>query len=202
MSKSKNNYPDPWLLFEKYGVDALRFYLLASPVMNADNSNFSEKGVEEVYKKILLLIYNVKNFYEINKKNSNKKYSDSKEVTDKWILSRLNELIKNSTEHFKKYNTIKVCNEIKDFVDDLSTWYVKINRDRIGEDENAIRTLEYILNEFSKVIAPIMPFMAEAIYRGVGAGKKKACIWKSGLSLRSMKNQKLKVKNYWKKWRK
>jgi len=167
MSKSKGNFPDPNILIKKYGVDALRFYLVSTSVMNADNFNFSEKGVEEVYKKILLLIYNVKNFYEINKKNSNKKYSDSKEVTDKWILSRLNELIKNSTEHFKKYNTIKVCNEIKDFVDDLSTWYVKINRDRIGEDENAIKTLEYALNEFSKIIAPIMPFVAEIIYQTI-----------------------------------
>jgi len=173
MSKKLNNYPDPKIIVEKYGADALRFYLLGSSVMNADNSNFSEKGVEEIYKKILLLTYNVKNFYEINKKDLKKKYLDSGEVTDKWILSRLNELIKNSTEHFKKYNTIKICNEIRSFVDDLSTWYVKINRDRIGEDENAIRTLEYILNEFSKVIAPIMPFVAEIIYQIIN-GKKES----------------------------
>lgn len=167
MSKKLNNYPDPKIIIEKYGADTLRFYLLSSSVMNADNFNFSEKGVDEIYKKIILLIYNVKNFYEINKKNIQKRYSESKEITDRWILSRLNEFIKNVTENFKKYNTIKVCNEIRDFVNDLSTWYVKINRERIDSDEDAIKTLEFVLNEFSKVIAPIMPFIAEIIYQTI-----------------------------------
>jgi len=168
MSKKLNNYPDPNLIFEKYGVDALRFYLISSSVMNADNFNFSEKGVEEIYKKVLLLLYNVNNFYSMYKISGKVANPESKEIIDKWIISRLNSVVKKVSEHMENYNTIKSCVEIKDFVDELSTWYVKLNRERIDDkDENAIKTLEFILNEFSKLIAPIMPFVSEIIFQTI-----------------------------------
>jgi isoleucyl-tRNA synthetase len=170
MSKSKNNFPNPWIIFEKYGVDALRFYLLSSPVMNADNLNFSEKNVDEVYKKVILLLNNVNNFYLMYRTNA-KADSSSKNILDKWIISRLNETIKNIEESMKNYNTIKACSEIRTFTEDLSTWYVRRSRERFAEDRNAEKTLRYVLNEFSKAIAPIMPFIAEKIYQSVNSEK-------------------------------
>jgi len=167
MSKSKGNYPDPWIIFQKYGVDSLRFYLLSSVVMGAESLNFSERSVEEIYKKVLLLLYNVNNFYGLYKKKTTGRLS-LKNVLDEWIVSRLNGLIRNVGDDFEKYNTISACSEIKKFVDDLSTWYVRRSRDRFNDDDKDAReTLAFVLEELSKVIAPIMPFIAEIIYHNV-----------------------------------
>ena len=171
MSKSKKNFTDPLILVDEYGADALRFYLMSNSVMNADNMNFSDKGVEEVYKKVLVLLYNVNNFYYLYKgiKPSKKK---SNNILDNWIISRVEEVTLSVNNHLKNYNTIKACEEIKIFVDDLSTWYVRASRNRFNEeDSEAKATLGYVLEKFSKVIAPIMPFVAEIIFHNVVSEK-------------------------------
>ncbi|MEI7718779.1 MAG: isoleucine--tRNA ligase [archaeon] len=169
MSKKLSNYPDPMTVIEKYGVDALRFYLLGSIVMNADNFNFSEKGLEEVYKKVLMLLYNVDNFYSLYPNIKEKTKANSKNILDKWILSRLNDLNKKVDESYQNYDPIKVCSEIKFFVEDLSTWYVRRNRNRFSDgDVDAKTTLKEVLSTFSKIIAPLMPFIAEMIYQNLG----------------------------------
>ncbi|MBI2004456.1 class I tRNA ligase family protein [Candidatus Pacearchaeota archaeon] len=175
MSKSKNNFTDPMILINKYGVDALRFYLMASPVMNSDDINFSDKSVEEVYKKTILLIYNSLNFYESCKndeiKSLGKQTKPSNELTDQWILFRLNELGEKTKKYLEEYNTIKACVEIKDFVEDLSTWYLRINRERISEEKEAKETLRFVLDNFSKIISPILPFISEKIYQSLNENK-------------------------------
>jgi len=172
MSKSKNNFTDPMILINKYGADALRFYLMSAPVMNADDLNFSDKNVDELYKKIILLAYNSLKFYENYKLKEDKKIS-SEDITDKWILARLNEFILNVDNYLEKYNTIKSCNEIKEFIEDLSTWYIRINRERFNEnDKDAITTLKFVLEKFSKTIAPLLPFTAEKIYISVNENKE------------------------------
>lgn len=163
MSKSKNNFIDPMLLVDKYGADALRFYLMSCPVMNADNLNFSDKSVEEIYKRLMILLYNVNNFYGLHKDILETK-SKSENLMDKWILSRVNELNKSVEEFLKEYNTIKAGKEILKFVEDLSTWYVRRSRDRFNEKDNdAKTTLKYVLENLSKIIAPLTPFIAEKI---------------------------------------
>ena len=173
MSKSKKNFPEPNIIMNKYGADALRFYFLQSPLMNADNFNFSEKGVEEIYKKVLLLSYNVSNFYSDYKTDKNIGKEKLK-LIDEWILSRLNEVGISVESNLEKYNTIKACFEIRKFVDDLSTWYVRLNRDRFN-DENKIvpLVLKEILEKYSKIIAPIIPFVSEEIYQNLN-GKDKS----------------------------
>ncbi|VVB80319.1 Isoleucine--tRNA ligase [uncultured archaeon] len=171
MSKKLKNYPDPSYLIDKYGVDALRCYLLGSSVMNADNFNFSEKGVEEVYKKVLMLLYNVNNFYKLyaGKEKSN---PNSKNVIDKWIISRVHSLIHIVQDSLEKYDTITTANEIKIFVEDLSTWYVRRCRERFNENDlQAKETLKYILENFVKVSAPLMPFSSEIIWKELGNKK-------------------------------
>lgn len=172
MSKSKKNFPDPSVIIEKYGVDALRFYLLQSPVMNADNFNFSEKGVDEIYKKVILLLYNVNNFYSMYKTKENWGKEKLRDI-DKWIISRINETGIFVEEQYKKYNTIKVCDSIRNFVEDLSTWYVRVNRDRFNDgDKTAQKVLREVLDKLSKIIAPIMPFIAEKIYQTLNSEKE------------------------------
>lgn len=169
MSKKLSNYPDPMTVIEKYGVDTLRFYLLGSIVMNADNFNFSEKGLEEIYKKVLMLLYNVDNFYALYPNIKENSKPNSNNILDKWILSRLNNLNKKIDEYYLNYNPIKVCSETKVFVEDLSTWYIRRNRDRFNDgDKDAKTTLKEVLSTFSKIIAPLMPFVAEMIYRNLG----------------------------------
>lgn len=172
MSKSKGNFPDPWLLFEKYGVDSLRFYLLSSIVMNAESLNFSEKSVDEIYKKIILLLYNVNNFYALYKKKEKISAPKPKNILDKWIISRLNSFIKNTGGAFEGYDTITACSETKNFIDELSTWYVRRSRDRFNDDNKEARqTLGFVLGESAKVMAPVIPFVAEVIYHNVADEK-------------------------------
>ncbi|MBM3232004.1 isoleucine--tRNA ligase [Candidatus Pacearchaeota archaeon] len=169
MSKSKGNYPDPMILISKYGADALRFYLLSSPIMAAEDINFSERGVEEVHKKVILILLNTLNFYLMNSKGKAvmpKKHNH----LDEWILSRLAELSVQVTEGFDSYNTMVVAKEITKFVDDLSTWYVRRSRERFneGDDDIARGVLKHVLIETAKIIAPILPFVSEKIYRDLG----------------------------------
>ena len=166
MSKSKQNYTDPMILIEKFGVDTLRFYLMSSPVMGAENINFSDKLVEEVYKKVLLLLYNVSKFYSGHKISDSKIESSSDKIIDKWIISRLNETGKNVSKYYEEYNTIKVCSEIRAFIDDLSTWYVRLIRERVNDgDSDALNTLVFVLDRLSKISAPIIPFISENIFQ-------------------------------------
>jgi isoleucyl-tRNA synthetase len=166
MSKSKKNFPDPLKIIEKYGADSLRFYLLQSPVMNADNFNFSEKGLEEVYKKVLVLLYNVNNFYLPYMKKGDEKFEESEELMDKWIIAKTEHLREVIDNYLSEYNTVKACSFIKKYMDDLSTWYVRNTRERFNEeDARARKTLRYVLEKISIILAPIIPFVTEKIYK-------------------------------------
>ncbi len=167
MSKSKGNFTDPMILVEKYGVDALRFYLAGSNVMDADNMKFLDSQVDEIYKKVMVLLYNVNNFYGLYSEiKPSEKVSTN--LLDKWLVSKVELLKKNVSESLEGYNSIQACSDIRVFIDELSTWYVKLSRDRFNEgDKQAKGTLKYALTELSKVIAPIMPFIADRIYKDV-----------------------------------
>jgi len=179
MSKSKKNFTDPNKLLDEFGADAFRFYLMGSQVMNAQDMNFSDEGLREVSRKLVNILSNVKRFYELfGSENSKFDNEDSKNILDKWMISKTNRLIKNATETLDAYNTVKVCSDILDFVDVLSTWFVRRSRDRFksgGEEKaNAIETLAFALDRLSKVMAPITPFIAEEVYhalRGTGFTK-------------------------------
>jgi isoleucyl-tRNA synthetase len=166
MSKSKNNFPNPIKLFEKYGVDALRLYLITSPVMKADDLCFSEKGVDEVVKKVSLMILNILSFYKLFATGIEESVK-SKNILDKWILSKTESLKKEITEGYENYDLNKAAKPIAGFIDELSTWYVRRSRERFKSDEKeeAEQTLKYVLLEFSKIIAPIMPFIADYLYQ-------------------------------------
>ncbi len=175
MSKRLKNYPDPMGIVEKYGADALRYYLLASPAVRAESVNFSEKGVDEVNKKVVSKIRNVLSFYEMyanNEKSSSfpgraeGREPKSDNVLDKWILAKLNELAGKITEAMNNYGIDKAVRPIGEFVDDLSNWYIRRSRDRFkGEDkENAATVTRHVMLEFSKLMAPFVPFVAEEVY--------------------------------------
>lgn len=169
MSKHLNNYPDPMEIFEKYGADAVRYYLATSPVMRAEDLCFSEKGVDGVVKKVSLMILNILSFYKLFATGTEESVK-SKNILDKWILSKTESLKKEITEGYENYDLNKATKPIAGFIDELSTWYVRRSRERFksGDNKEAVQTLKYVLLEFSKVIAPIMPFMADYLYREFG----------------------------------
>jgi isoleucyl-tRNA synthetase len=177
MAKKLKNYPDPMLVMEKYGSDALRAYLLSSPVMLAENLNFSEKGVEESLRKNIMILWNVYKFYEMYGENISDeiKVPTGKKAIDAWIIAKLKLLSKEVTESFEAYNLPKATRPITDFVDELSTWYLRRSRDRFkeeGEDKEAVLvTLRYVLSELAKIMAPAMPFMAENLWQKVSGYK-------------------------------
>jgi isoleucyl-tRNA synthetase len=167
MSKKLKNYPDPSEVMEKYGADAMRFYMMNSPVVQADNLSFSENGVDEIVKKNLSRLYNVLAFYQLYQNETPAK-NNSKNLLDVWILSRLFELIETTIDGYESYRIDLAIRPLTDFIDDLSVWYLRRSRDRFKEDGNdkkdALATLRYVLLSLSKVIAPAMPFFAEYLF--------------------------------------
>jgi len=199
MSKRLQNYPDLSLTIDKYGADALRYYLLASPSVRAEDFCFSEKGVDEVVKKHIGRLNNVYTFYALyaEGKEASPVSADSKNVLDVWILARLAELVSEVEIALEKYELDRATRPIADFIDDLSTWYIRRSRDRFkSEDETdkklALSTTRYVLLELSKAIAPFMPFLAEDLYQKVKGVEGKESVH---LELWPGKNLKLKVQS-------
>ncbi len=180
MSKSKGNYTDPFANFDLYGADALRFYLMSGPVMASEDLRFADIELREMHNRVVNLLWNTYKFYELFDQHAPHDVDpgESPHVLDRWIHARLNEFIFESTAGYEAYDMPKALRPVRDFVDDLSTWYVRRSRDRVkGDDETdrayALATLRLVLLDTAKVIAPVMPFIADAIYRGAG-GKKES----------------------------
>ena len=175
MSKSKKNFPDPWMIFDRYGVDALRYYLMSDSIMDAEDLNFREKSLDEIYKKYILTLKNVVDFYLLFKGDDTQKKNSQKNlhILDQWILVKLKELQCEVSNRMESYEIVKAVRPIMDFVQELSTWYIRRSRDRFKKrDEAALLVLREVLEELAKIVAPFTPFMGEFVYRMVNGQKK------------------------------
>jgi isoleucyl-tRNA synthetase len=173
MSKRLKNYPDPMDVVSTYGSDALRYYLISSPVVGAQDLRFSEKGVDEVSKKLLQRLDNVLSFYGLYVDSAlhapRSTLHASENVLDQWIIARLDETKREVTEALEGYILDKASRPLMSFVDDLSNWYVRRSRDRFKSDDaddrlDALTTTRYVLSEFAKISAPFLPFYAEHLW--------------------------------------
>lgn len=178
MSKSLQNYPDPWDVMTTYGADALRYYLLSSPVVEASSLNFSERDLQTIVRGLLNLLWNVKKFYETYAEELDVKIGKplSAHVMDRWLFARFHTLLTEVTEHMDNYELAKATRPFRDFVDDLSTWWLRRSRDRMKSDNefekmDALKTLREILLETAKVMAPFTPFITERMYLDLGGPK-------------------------------
>jgi isoleucyl-tRNA synthetase len=171
MSKSKNNFPDPAKMIDLYGADTLRFYMMSSVVMQAENLFFNEREMREIYNKVINITLNILSFYKIYKtENSPTLNFNELGLMDRYILSRLKNCLEYTQIHLDEYNTVKACKQIREFIDELSTWWLRRSRERFrssdeADSQNAIATLEFVLSNFAKIIAPIIPFTAEIIWQ-------------------------------------
>lgn len=171
MSKSKKNYPDPSLLFERYGVDALRMYLMGSVVMKGENLNFSEDGVKEMYQKVVATTWNMYAFRALYVKRAVPDTCPAPvHVLDRWLVSKLNTFVSDVTEAMDGYDTTAACRIIIAFINEFSTWYLRRSRDRLATDTVSQDVFSYALVTLSKVMAPVTPFIAERIYQNMVDG--------------------------------
>ncbi len=192
MSKNYGNYPDPQEMLTKYGGDALRLYLLGSPVMRGEDILISETEYRNQVRGFLLILWNVYNFFISNAIVDNwqpENNIDVKELTnvlDKWILSRLSQIQLIVEKSLDEYNSPLMVATVWDFViKDVSTWYVRRIRDRVGptvannpDKTAAYQTLFIVLTTFSKILAPLVPFITEEMYRNLtGEESVHLCNW-------------------------
>ncbi len=164
LSKKLKNYPDPKEVFDKYGADALRMFLLSSTSIGEDY-RFSEERVKEVWRKIISSIENCYSFYETYKGEHEE--TESNNVLDKWIMSKIEKLNEEIVNLMDDYELTKSSRLFYDFLDNLSNWYIRRSRKRFQKAEEikeASFTLNYVLLKLSKLIAPFTPFIAEEIF--------------------------------------
>jgi len=181
MSKSVGGFTDPFDILDDQGADALRWFYLA----NVDpwvGVRFSVDGVREVQRRFLLTLRNVYQFFTIYARIDEfepkeiKFNPDRLSSLDRWILSRLNRTIGITRNSLEAYDVLSAARELERFIDDLSNWYVRRSRERFWRSEKdedkwaAYTTLYHILVEYSKLIAPFTPFVADEIYRNLAAG--------------------------------
>ena len=183
MSKSRGNTVDPFMLFDKYGADVLRWYLVyVSPPWTP--TKFDEEGLREVESKFFRSIRNVYNFFSLYANTDNIdpreffiEYNEREEI-DRWILSKYNSLVKEVREDMEIFELTRVVRAIQEFViEDLSNWYIRRTRRRfwsteLDDDKKAVYNTTYeILLGLSKMIAPFIPFTAEELYRNLTDGE-------------------------------
>lgn len=184
MSKRKKNYPDPLSVVDKYGSDALRLYLINSPVVRADSLRFQETGVKDVIKDVFLPWYNayrflVQNIELIKKEHGlefvfeEKKLQESNKYMDKWILSFTQSLLLFVKKEMSAYRLYTVVPRLVKFIDNLTNWYVRSNRKRLKSEfgpedgDIALHTLFAVVLTMVKVMAPFTPFLTEHMYQNL-----------------------------------
>lgn len=179
LSKRLKNYTPPEIIFDKYGADALRYFLLTSTPMGEDYI-VSEKRIAETFRRIMLTLWHSFIFLDTytNKECLAPKSVQPKNILDKWIVSRTNSLNEEVIKWMDKYELTKAARLFDDFIDDFSNWYVRRSRRRfqrpINEQEKkeATKIYSFVLLKLAKLAAPFLPFIGEEIYQHLGKGEQ------------------------------
>ena len=178
MSKRLKNYPDPMKVVHRYGADAIRLYMIHSPVVRAEDLRFSEKGVQEVMRHLLIPLWNAYSFFvtyaNIDGWSSDQATGEpSSNVLDRWINSSLETLIASVTTAMDGYDLQRAVRPFVQFIEDLTNWYIRRSRRRFWKSQDdddksqAYATLYHVLIQLTKVAAPFVPFISESIYRNL-----------------------------------
>lgn len=175
MSKRLKNYPEPLTVVNRYGADAVRLYLLSSPAVHAEDLRFSEKGVELILRQALIPFWNagvfLSTYAKIYQWQPKGKLATPEAEIDRWILSLLQKLIHDVTGAMDNYHLATAVDPFVGFIDQLTNWYIRRCRSRFWADEasqdrdEAFETLYTVLLTLSKIAAPFVPFLSDAIYQ-------------------------------------
>jgi isoleucyl-tRNA synthetase len=171
MSKSLDNYPDPNEIFDHYGADAMRWYLLSSPILRGADFSVTETGMRDTVRHVILPFWNAYYFLTLyaNAADAVGTFrTDQTDVLDRYLLGELRDLVADATDRMDVYDLFGACESIAGFLDTLTNWYIRRSRDRFWEgDQDAIDTLHTALATLSQVAAPLMPLVTEHVYGGL-----------------------------------
>ena len=171
MSKSLNNYPDPMMVFDTYGADAMRWYLLSSTILRGGDLAVTENGVRESVRHVVLPIWNTYSFFTMYANaagHTAQHRTDSSDPLDQYILGKLHALITDVTSAMDAYDLFAACGSVRTFLDVLTNWYVRRSRERFwAGDPEALDVLWTVLTTLCQVAAPLLPLTTEAVYRGL-----------------------------------
>jgi isoleucyl-tRNA synthetase len=175
MSKSLRNYPDVNEVFDRDGADAMRWFLLSSPILRGGNLIVTEQGIREGVRQLLLPLWNSYYFFSLyaNASNYEAKFStESKDVLDRYLLAKTHDLIIKVENAMDKYDSYVATNLLRDFADVLTNWYVRRSRDRFWEGSpEGFDTLYTVLETLCRVAAPLLPMVTEEVWKGLTNGR-------------------------------
>jgi isoleucyl-tRNA synthetase len=169
MSKSLRNYPDPMFVFDTYGSDAMRWYLLSSSILRGADFSVTESGIRETVRQVILPLWNSWYFLALYANAAGRTGSlrtDQTDVLDRYLLVELGSLVATVGAHMDDYDLFSACHAVAGFLDTLTNWYIRRSRDRFWSgDQDAIDTLHTALVTLCQVAAPLLPLTTEKIFR-------------------------------------
>ncbi|WP_410665233.1 isoleucine--tRNA ligase [Amycolatopsis sp. lyj-84] len=175
MSKSLRNYPDVNEVFDRDGSDAMRWYLMASPILRGGNLVVTDKGIRDAVRQAVLPLWNSYYFLALyaNAEGVEGQWrTDSKHVLDRYVLAKTHELVTDVEHALDTYDVAGACSTVRDFLEVLTNWYVRRSRDRFwAGEQDAIDTLHTVLEVTSRVVAPLLPLTTEVVWRGLTGGR-------------------------------
>ena len=173
MSKSLQNYPDPMKVFDTYGADAMRWYLLSSAILRGTDFSVTEQGIRDTVRQVLLPLWNSWYFLSLYANAENKSgavSTGSSNLLDRYILAKLQRTTVEVTLSMDKYDLFGACQQVRTFLDVLTNWYIRRSRDRFwAGDQDAINTLHTVLEVLVRLAAPLLPLITENIHAGLVA---------------------------------
>ena len=174
MSKSLRNYPDPNEMFDAHGSDAMRWYLLSSPILRGLDFSVSETGIRDTVRRVVLPFWNAYYFLTLYSRAAGlegRERTDQTDVLDRYLLGELNRLVADSTAALDAYDLYGACETVERFLDTLTNWYIRRSRERFWSgDQDAIDTLHTALVCLCRVSAPLLPLISEHVHGGLTGG--------------------------------
>ena len=183
MSKSLRNYPDVSEVLDRDGSDAMRWFLMSSPILRGGNLVVTEEGIRDAVRQVLLPVWSTYYFFTLyaGAARGGAGY-EAKAVTperaatlgdmDRYLLARTGDLVRAVTAQLDAYDIAGACESVRDYLDALTNWYVRTQRDRFwAEDDDAFDTLWTALETLTRVMAPLAPLLAEEVWRGLTGGR-------------------------------
>lgn len=175
MSKSLRNYPDVYDVFDRDGSDAMRWFLMSSPILRGGNLVVTEQGIREGVRQVLLPLWNTWYFFSLyaNAANYQAKFSlESVDILDRYLISKTRTLIQQVEADLNIFDSYAASARLRDYCDVLTNWYVRRSRDRFWEGKaEAFDTLYTVLEMVTRVVAPLLPMVSEEIWRGLTGGR-------------------------------
>ncbi|AKA97018.1 isoleucine--tRNA ligase [Corynebacterium ulcerans] len=171
MSKSRQNYPNVNEVFDRDGSDAMRWFLMSSPILRGGNLIVTEQGIREGVRQALLPMWNAYSFLQLYSSKPAEWSVDSTDVLDKYILAKLHDVVRGVGEALDNTDIAQACDEVRWFCDALTNWYVRRSRERFwagdAQHPEAFNTLFTVLETLTRVTAPLLPMASEVIWRGL-----------------------------------